>query len=134
MDISLTTPAILFPAISLLLLGFSNRFATTALLIRQLKTNVNAQNQDLVSRQIKNLQTRIQLIISMQAFGVLSIMLCTIAMIAIYYQVTTLGGILFGLSLLSMCLSLVLSLWEVLISSKALNLEIEALKFPLKID
>ena len=128
MDISLTTPAILFPAISLLLLGFSNRFVTTATLIRQLKNNLNPQNVSNINRQIQNLQLRVRLIIIMQAFGVLSIILCTVAMIAIYYQQNFFGSVLFALSLLAMVLSLLTSLWEVLISSKALNVELDELK------
>ena len=64
----------------------------------------------------------------MQAFGVLSIVLCTVAMIAIYYQQNFLGSVLFALSLLAMVLSLLTSLWEVLISSKALNVELDELK------
>ena len=128
MDISLTTPAILFPAISLLLLGFSNRFVTTATLIRQLKNNLNPHNVSNINRQIQNLQLRVRLIIIMQAFGVLSIILCTVAMIAIYYQQNFLGSVLFALSLLAMVLSLLTSLWEVLISSKALNVELDELK------
>ena len=130
MEISLTTPAILFPAISLLLLGFSNRFVTTATLIRQLKNNLRPENMSNINRQIQNLQLRVRLIIFMQAFGVLSIMLCTLAMIAIYYQQNLWGSILFGFSLLCMVLSLLVSLWEVLISSKALNVELDELKNP----
>ena len=128
MEISLTTPAILFPAISLLLLGFSNRFVTTATLIRQLKNNLRPENQGNVHKQIKNLQTRIRLIIGMQAFGVSSIILCTLAMIAIYYQQSMWGSILFAFSLLFMVISLLISLWEVLISSRALNVELEEIK------
>ena len=128
MEITLTTPAILFPAISLLLLGFSNRFATTGMLIRQLKSKQTSENQQTVNRQIKNLKTRIRLIIAMQAFGVLSIILCTLSMIAIYNGRNSWGSILFGISLLAMVLSLITSLWEVLISSKALNVELEEVK------
>lgn len=128
MEITLTTPAILFPAISLLLLGFSNRFATTGMLIRQLKSNLTNENQQTINRQIKNLKTRIRLIIAMQAFGVLSIILCTLSMIAIYNGSKSWGSILFGVSLLAMVLSLITSLWEVLISSKALNVELEEVK------
>ncbi len=128
MEINLTTPALLFPAISLLLLGFNNRFMSTAQLIRQLKNTIGPENYHQINKQINNLQLRIRLIIAMQAFGVLSIMLCTVAMIAIYYHQNLWGSILFAVSLLSMVLSLLASLWEVLISSKALNVELEGLR------
>ncbi len=128
MEITLTTPALLFPAISLLLLGFNNRFMSTAQLIRQLKNNISPDNYQQINKQINNLQLRIRLIIAMQAFGVLSILLCTVAMIAIYYHQNLWGSIMFAISLLSMVLSLLVSLWEVLISGNALSVELDSLR------
>jgi len=118
----------LFPAISLLLLGFNNRFMSTAQLIRQLKNTISPDNYQQINKQINNLQLRIRLIIAMQAFGVLSIMLCTVAMITIYYHQNLWGSIMFAISLLSMVLSLLVSLWEVLISGNALNVELDSLR------
>ena len=81
-----------------------------------------------VFKQIKNLKTRVRLIIVMQALGVLSILFCTISMISLFYDVESLGYISFGLSLLLMVASLGTSLWEIMISGKALNVELEELK------
>lgn len=81
-----------------------------------------------VFKQIKNLKTRVRLIIVMQALGVLSILFCTISMISLFYDVESLGYISFGLSLLFMVASLGTSLWEIMISGKALNVELEELK------
>jgi hypothetical protein len=128
MNIDLTTPALLFPAISLLLLAYTNRFLTIAQLIRQLKANLNSENYTQVSKQISNLKKRVQLIIWMQALGVISILFCTISMIALFYESNSFGYMTFGLSLLFMVASLVISLWEILISGKALNVELEEMK------
>jgi hypothetical protein len=128
LNLDLTTPALLFPAISLLLLAYTNRFLTIAQLIRQLKSNLNEENYLQISRQIENLKKRVLLIIVMQALGVISILFCTISMIFLFYEAMFWGYLTFGLSLLFMVVSLVISLWEILISGKALNVELEEMK------
>ena len=125
---TLTTPALLFPAISLLLLAYTNRFLTIAQLIRQLKANINSENYRQISRQIDNLKKRVKLIIWMQALGVLSILFCTLSMIALFYNSDFWGYLNFGISLLFMVGSLVISLWEILISGKALNIELREIQ------
>ena len=128
MNLDLTTPALLFPAISLLLLAYTNRFLTTAQLIRQLNSNLNSDNYRPIKKQIQNLKLRVKLIIVMQALGVLSILFCTVSMIALFYHSDFLGYASFGFSLLLMLASLGLSLWEILISGNALNVELEEMK------
>jgi len=84
------------------------------------------KNQDL-SGQIENLKTRLELTKWMQFFGVVSMLMCTISMFALFLDVYSVGKNIFGLSLITMCLSLFISLWEVYISSNALNLELKDL-------
>ena len=117
MDI--TTPALLFPAISLLLLAYTNRFLTLAQVVRQLAAD--RSNPPLVARQIPGLKRRIGLIKYMQGFGVVSFLLCALAMLAIYADNGPLGNALFGLSIITLAVSLLLSLWEVVISTQALS-------------
>jgi len=121
MDI--TTPALLFPAISLLLLAYTNRFLTLAQLIRQLAADHN--NPHLVARQIPGLKRRIGLIKYMQTFGVVSFLLCALSMLAIYAAYGSLGNALFGLSIIALAVSLLLSLGEVVISTQALSVVVE---------
>ena len=121
MDI--TTPALLFPAISLLLLAYTNRFLTLAQLIRQLAAD--RDSPDLVARQIPGLKRRIGLIKYMQSFGVVSFLLCALSMLAIYAAHAALGNILFGLSIVALAVSLLLSLGEVVISTQALSVVVE---------
>ena len=83
MTITLTTPAMLFPAISLLLLAYTNRFLTLASTIRNLDPT---QDQENTHAQINNLRTRIQLIKRMQEFGAFSFFLCVLSMLAIYAE------------------------------------------------
>ncbi len=126
MEMTLTTPGLLFPAISLLLLAYTNRFVTLTSVIRQLVEEDWAQ--DLVRRQIQNLQSRVQIIRLMQVFGVSSFILCTLSMFALFLHLTGLGKALFGLSLLVLTLSLLFSLYEVHISTNAITLEIKRLE------
>ena len=124
MNIGLTTPALLFPAISLLLLAYTNRFLTIAQIIRQLNARTRQEQSKNLSKQIIHLRKRVSLIIAMQALGVISIIFCTISMICIYMGMQIAGEAIFGISLLTMVLSLLVSLWEITISGKALNIEL----------
>ncbi|GKW50215.1 DUF2721 domain-containing protein [Halomonas sp. NCCP-2165] len=128
---TLTTPALLFPAISLLLLAYTNRFLTLAQLIRKLADEERDQHHEVAARQILMLRQRISLTKRMQLAGVLSFLLCTLSMFALFLSLEMLGMVLFGISLLSLSVSLIYSLWEVTISTNALNVQlqdIEALK------
>ena len=93
----LTTPALLFPAISLLLLAYTNRFLVLGQLIRDLANRINEQNRQVLYPQIDNLRQRVRQIIWMQALGVSSFILCTITMILLYLKQAQAGHLLFGL-------------------------------------
>ena len=125
MDIS--TPALIFPAVSLLLLAYTNRFLAVASLIRLLSNQIRTKNNCEVKEQINNLKCRLELTKWMQLFGVISILLCTISMFWLFLEYIELGKKIFGISLGAMCISLLLSLWEVYISTIALNMELETL-------
>lgn len=126
MEMTLTTPGLLFPAISLLLLAYTNRFVTLTSVIRHLVDE--EAREDLVRRQIQNLQLRLQIIRLMQVFGVCSFILCTSSMFALFLHMEQVGKYLFGLSLVILTTSLIFSLYEVHISTKAINFEIERIK------
>ncbi len=121
-NMTLTTPALLFPAISLLLLAYTNRFLTLAQVIRQLHPGKSGPVTELALRQLGGLKRRIGLIKLMQGFGVLSFLLCALSMFVLFIELQTAGKVLFGLSLLALAVSLLVSLWEVLVSTEALNI------------
>jgi hypothetical protein len=124
MEISLTTPALLFPAISLLLLAYTNRFLALANLIRTLHQQYQARPDTHVFAQIANLRYRVRLIRHMQAFGVASLFLCVFCMLMLFVGLPGVGKSLFGVSLLLMSVSLALSLREVQVSVDALSLQL----------
>ncbi|BDM63601.1 DUF2721 domain-containing protein [Shewanella sp. NFH-SH190041] len=119
--ISLTTPALLFPAISLLLLAYTNRFFALAALIR----NLSSDTRPIKQAQIKNLRQRISIIRRMQEAGVISFALCVLCMILIYLGFNKTGSGIFALSLLLLLYSLVLSVIEIRISVDALNIHLQ---------
>ncbi|MBV1875481.1 MAG: DUF2721 domain-containing protein [Cycloclasticus sp.] len=121
----LSTPALLFPAISLLLLAYTNRFMGLASVIRGLHRQINEANKQLIARQIMSLRLRIKLIIWMQILGVLSISFCVAAMFLLFLVANEMGQVAFIISLVLMMLSLVVSLYELIISGHALNIELE---------
>ncbi|GGI69547.1 DUF2721 domain-containing protein [Shewanella gelidii] len=121
LHVSLTTPALLFPAISLLLLAYTNRFFSLAALIRNLSKAETSVHTD----QIKNLKKRIKLIRRMQEGGVSSFAMCVLCMILIYLGQNQAGSVVFGLSLLLLLYSLILSVAEIRISVDALNIHLE---------
>ena len=124
---TLTTPALLFPAISLLLLAYTNRFLVLAQLIRELNAREGDQARPFVIKQIANLKKRIRLIRTMQGWGVASFLLCALAMFALFIQFASVGTILFGISLVALIISLLTSLYEIHISCDAIAIELESI-------
>jgi hypothetical protein len=122
---NLTEPAILFGSISLLLLAYTNRFLALASLVRTLN---KSQNEVGLQQQIGNLRRRISLIKNMQAYGILSFLLCTLSMFAIFLEEVAAGEILFGVSVVALLISLTLSLWEIVISTRALNILLDGIE------
>ncbi len=125
MEITFNTPALLFPAISLLLLAYTNRYLSIANLIRKLHDEyMRGQKNHLLLKQIKILRVRINLIRQMQALGVFSFLCCVVTMYSVYKEWIKFSQYAFALSLLSLLVSLIISLLEISQSTKALEWEL----------
>jgi len=125
MELQLSTPALLFSAITLLMLAFTNRFLAIANLIRGLhKKYLENPEERIIVDQLKNLRSRLNMIKNMQLFGVISFLLCVICMFLIYRGFTMAANIVFMGSMLALLISLGISFIEIQISTKALNLEL----------
>lgn len=122
MEINITTPALLFPAISLLMLAYTNRFLTIATIIRNLYDRYGSVPNDNLHAQIKNLRYRTYLIRNMQIFGVLSLLFCMMSMFALFAGWILVGQWTFAVALVLMMVSMLLSLRELIISVGALDL------------
>jgi len=128
MSLTLQTPALLFPAISLLLLAYTNRYLHLASLIRNLHGQHKQQPDPLIIAQIGNLRFRLGLIKNMQSAGVSSLLGCVLCMFVLFTGHETLGKWVFMLSLGLMMGSLVFSIWEIRLSTVALNLHLSDLE------
>jgi hypothetical protein len=128
MELTLTTPALLFPAISLLLLAYTNRFLTLANLIRELHRSYKTNPEEIIFAQILNLRYRVILIRNMQIFGVGSFFGCVLCMLLIFTGYTVVSQYVFAASLLSLLVSLALSLRELQVSVDALNVRLSDLE------
>ena len=127
-DLNLTTPALLFPAISLLLLAYTNRFLAVAALIRKLHEDYKQDPKAIIWGQIKNLRLRVNLIRIMQALGVSSLLFCVLTMFLIFTGQTLASFYVFGMSLILLIVSLGFSVLEIQMSVKALNIQLSELE------
>lgn len=122
MEINLNTPALLFPAISLLLLAYTNRFLAIANVVRKLHQDYLQNNEkEAAILQIRNLRKRLRYIRLMQGAGVFSFLLCVVCMYSIYNGWTVAANYIFATSLLSLTFSLICSLIEIFQSLNALE-------------
>jgi len=123
-QLTLTTPALLFSAISLILLAYTNRFLAYAQVVRNLHASFKEKNDALLLGQINNLRKRLRLTQFMQVLGISSLLLCVLCMFLIYVDYQIWAEILFGIALILLVLSLALSIREIQISVKALDLHL----------
>lgn len=128
MDFSISTPALLFSAISLLILAYTNKFLALASLIRQMIEQYEKYNDANILKQINNFQIRLRMIKYTQVFGVVSFLLCIISMFLIFVNRIIPAEISFGCSLIAIFISLFLSLQEIFLSIGALNIELNRIK------
>ena len=121
-ELTLTTPSILFSAISLIMLAYTNRFLAYAQVIRNLKGEHENRPSAMTKLQLDNLRKRLYMARSMQIYGVISLLLCVVC---IYIGLQTLAVYTFGVALLLLVISLGISVKEILISVKALEFRLD---------
>lgn len=124
-ELNLTTPTLLFSAVSLILLAYTNRFLSYAQLVRTLKEQYLQNHSEITAAQIDNLRKRLYLTRSMQVLGISSLFFCVVAMFLIYISLHDLSAYIFGLALLLLIASLGISIWEIHISVKALEIHLK---------
>jgi len=128
MEITIATPGLLFPAISLLMLAYTNRFLAISNLIRNLYARYRENNEVTTLRQIRSLKRRVELIKNMQFLGVFSLFLCVLCIFLLFFGEIFIGKIIFGVSLFFFMCSLALSLSEIQLSIDALNILLSEMK------
>ena len=128
-ELTLTTPALLFSAVSLILLAYTNRFLSYAQLVRQLRDRYNMENPtDITVAQIENLRKRLNLTRTMQGLGIASLFFCVVSMFLIYIGLQLLSVYVFGLALILLIASLGVSFREIQISTRSLEIYLGAME------
>lgn len=125
MVLTLSIPSLLFPAISLTMLAYNARYLAIAALIRQLHQKFQETRSESVGLQVKKLNKRLTLIKNMQATAIFSFLLAVVSMALIYLEISVWANLVFGISLLALMISLILSLIEVQLSTKALSIQLK---------
>lgn len=121
-ELTLITPTFLFSAVSLILLAYTNRFLSYAQLVRALSLQYSEQPSSVTAAQIANLSKRLYLTRSMQVLGIGSLFLCVLTMFFIYIGLQTAAALIFAIALLMLIASLGVSVWEIMISVRALEI------------
>jgi hypothetical protein len=133
MELTITTPAILFPTVSLILLAYTNRFLAVAALIRKLAAQYKDDHNENVADQIKSLRLRVRLIRDMQMLSIFALFLSVVCMFSLFIGEVALAKYIFSASLLSLMISLGMSLREIMISTHALAIQLKDIDNDLKI-
>ncbi|ASV30120.1 DUF2721 domain-containing protein [Maribacter cobaltidurans] len=128
MELTLGIPALLFPAISLTMLAYNARYLAIAALIRQLHQKFEETGSKSVGLQVQKLRKRLTIIKNMQATAIFSFLLAVITMSLIYVQLSFWANLVFGVSLLALMISLILSFIEVQLSTKALEIQLKSME------
>ncbi|MDX2191320.1 MAG: DUF2721 domain-containing protein [Bacteroidota bacterium] len=127
-QLSITTPALLFPTVSLLLLSYGNRYVAISNRIRLLYAQYKNENTEIIRKQIHILRRRIHLIRNMQLLGIASVFFAAATMFLIYQDYTEVAGYMFGISQVLLLISLLVCSMEIILSTKALDIQIEDLE------
>ena len=127
--------AIMFPAIPLMMSVFSNRFHTLSVLIRSLHDSYQynkKQSPAKIKKQFSILQSRVILLRRAQLFMGLSFLFNMFSVLLLFVQKDYLAKIIFGICLLSIIIALIIYLYEITLSSKALNYHLSDLEISRK--
>lgn len=126
MGFTLTTPALVFSTISLLMLAYTNRFSAIASLIRSLHDEIEEKGKDniVISSQIKSLKRRVKLIRNMQFLAIIALFFCVFSMFLLFFEKSLAGEIVFALALVLLMISLIISAIEINMSVHALNIQL----------
>lgn len=127
-EFSLVTPTLLFSAVSLIMLAYTNRFLSYAQLVWNLKDKYVKDRSEVTAAQIANLRKMLNLTRSMQILGISSLFCCVVSMFFCFISLRVTAIIIFGIALLLLISSLGLSIRELVISTRALEIHLNDLE------
>ena len=129
-DLNFWYPALLFPAIPLMMIVFGNRYSSLSKLIRDLHDRVLNEDEarDKFTEQIELLTDRLFLVKSMQTLAGLAFIANLFTIFFRYIDVPSVAFSLFGVATILLSASIFLFVIEIQKSSSALSKHISDLK------
>lgn len=122
----LTIPALLFPAIAILMLGYVNRYVSAASVVRTFKKDYDSGYKHVdVTKQITIMGQRLQLFKAMVFSAASALLFACLSMFLVFKDLQEVGKFTFGLAIVAMIVSIVFSLYETTLSNKSLMVEID---------
>ena len=123
MNLEYTFIAIMFPAIPLMMVMFGTRFHTTSVLIRQMHDEYIYEKvmPAEFNKQLKILKSRIILLKRAQIAMGLSFLFNMFSVFALFFNAIFPAKLFFALCLMSIIVALIIYLYEITLSTKALR-------------
>jgi len=126
-------PALLFPAIPLMMISFGNRYTSLATLIRKIHDLIvmNPLKKPTESHyfdQLEILTLRLKLVRAIQTLSGISFLLNLLSIFSSYIEKVELALNCFGLSVLVFAIAIMMFIYEIQLSTKALSKHLEDLK------
>ena len=126
-------PALLFPAIPLMMISFGNRYTSLAALIRKIHDSIvvnhlSKKNAKHYLDQIKVLTQRLALVRASQTLSGVSFILNLLSIYCSYIENYEIALNFFGFGVLVFALAILTFIYEIQLSTKALSKHLEDLK------
>ncbi|MDB2564845.1 DUF2721 domain-containing protein [Alphaproteobacteria bacterium] len=126
-------PALLFPAIPLMMISFGNRYTSLAALIRKIHdlivvNHLSKKNAKHYLDQIKVLTQRLALVRASQTLSGVSFILNLLSIYCSYIENYEIALNFFGFGVLVFALAILTFIYEIQLSTKALSKHLEDLK------
>ncbi len=122
MTLDISTPALVFPATTLLVLAYTHRFTHLSHMIRKFVEEKKTHDSAVLDAQLRNFHKRVHLVQKTEAFGVMGLIMSVISSLALFVGLEDWGMVTFVMALGLVLLSLIFALWEILLSTEALHI------------
>ena len=123
--IDISTPAIVFPALSVLMLAYTNRFIAISKRVRSLHEEYLSESSQVIYRQISVMHKRLNYIRNMQILAIFGFLINVISIFLILLNIEVIATYMFATSLIFIAASLGVAMLEIYHSVNALSLQLD---------
>lgn len=123
--LEISTPALVFPALSVLMLAYTNKFIAQSKRVRALHAEHRANPSKNLQKQIKTMSKRMKYIRNMQITALSGFSVNIISMVFIFLGLNTWALIFFGAGITFVFSSLIICIAEIYTSAQTMALLLE---------